>query len=201
MKGHRVGLIRPVTVWAWRTAAAELRQNRIGQDKAESGETEHGNRCLTSGGSSRRLGAASGGLDGQHGGRGTPTKPSGESIARERVSLRDMRQGASVGVGGAQKGVGMRGQVTWPRISACMHARPRRFAGKAKLTGQSHGETVHHADGQAREAETERGTRASRRPAPTTWSHWAEGGERERERAGKEIAATSGAHLSGGAGA
>jgi hypothetical protein len=127
---------------------------------------------------------ASGGLDGQHGGRGTPTKPS-----RERVSLRDMRQGASVGVGGAQKGARMRGQVTWPRISACVRAGPRRFTGKAELTGQSHGETVHHADGQAREAETERGTRASRRLAPTSRSHWAEGGERERERAGKEIAA------------
>jgi hypothetical protein len=32
--GHRAGLIRPVTVRARRTAAAELRRSRIGQDKA-----------------------------------------------------------------------------------------------------------------------------------------------------------------------
>jgi hypothetical protein len=29
--------------------------------------------------------------------------------------------------------------VMWPRISACVRAGPRRFVGKAELTGRSHG--------------------------------------------------------------
>jgi hypothetical protein len=33
----------------------------------------------------------------------------------------------------------VRGQATWPGILACMRTGPRRFAGKAELTGRSHG--------------------------------------------------------------
>jgi hypothetical protein len=50
--------------------------------------------------------------------------------------------GASAGVGGAQKGDGVRGWATWSGISACVRecarASPRRGAGKAELTGGSH---------------------------------------------------------------
>jgi hypothetical protein len=51
--------------------------------------------------------------------------------------------------------LGVRGQATWPGISTCMRAGPRRFMGKAEMTKQSHGtagrerardETVHRAD-------------------------------------------------------
>jgi hypothetical protein len=43
-----------------------------------------------------------------------------------------------VGAGDAQKGAGVRGHATWPGISACVRADPRRFAGKAELTGRPH---------------------------------------------------------------
>jgi hypothetical protein len=42
-------------------------------------------------------------------------------------------------VGDAHKGVGVRGQSTWPEFSACVRAGPRRFVGKAELTGRPHG--------------------------------------------------------------
>jgi hypothetical protein len=60
-----------------------------------------------------------------------------------------------VSVGGAQKGAGVRGQETWPGFSVCARTGPRQFAGKAELTGRSHGaergsghagETTHRAD-------------------------------------------------------
>jgi hypothetical protein len=43
--------------------------------------------------------AASGELEGRQRGRGTPARPSGESRAQERVSLREMRQGRECGCG------------------------------------------------------------------------------------------------------
>jgi hypothetical protein len=78
---------------------AEPRRGRIDQDKAEFGETEHGNGCLTSGRSLVWLGAASGKLDVRQRGRRILAKPSGESRAQERVSLREMRQGRECGCG------------------------------------------------------------------------------------------------------
>jgi hypothetical protein len=47
--------------------------------------------------------------------------------------------GASAGASGAQKGARVRGQATWSGISACVHTGPQRFAGRAELTGWSHG--------------------------------------------------------------
>jgi hypothetical protein len=47
-------------------------------------------------------------------------------------------RGASAGAGGAQKGAGVRGQATWPRMSTCVCAGPRRFVGKVELTERSH---------------------------------------------------------------
>jgi hypothetical protein len=47
---------------------------------------------------------ASDGSDVRHGGRGTPVSASGESRARERVSLREMRQGGERGCGWCSKG-------------------------------------------------------------------------------------------------
>jgi hypothetical protein len=46
---------------------------------------------------------ASGGLDGQQCGRGALAKSSDESRARERVSLREMRQGSECGCGRCSK--------------------------------------------------------------------------------------------------
>jgi hypothetical protein len=79
-----------------------------------------------------------GGLDNRWCGRRTPASVSGESRARERVSLREMMQGREWGACGAQKGTGVRGQAMRPGISACVRAGPRWFAGKAELTGRSH---------------------------------------------------------------
>jgi hypothetical protein len=44
------------------------------------------------------------GLDDRHGGCGTPASTSGERRARERVSLREMRQGSKCGCGRGSKG-------------------------------------------------------------------------------------------------
>jgi hypothetical protein len=54
---------------------------------------------LTSG----RLGAAFGGLDGQHGGRGSPTSTSDGGRTRERASVGEMRQGRESGCGRGSK--------------------------------------------------------------------------------------------------
>jgi hypothetical protein len=59
----------------------ELQQGRISHDKAKLKETGHESEFLTSGQRSGRLGAASDGLDGWHGGRGTTTSARAE---RER---------------------------------------------------------------------------------------------------------------------
>jgi hypothetical protein len=60
-------------------------------------EIGHRDECLTSGRSSGRLGAVSGELDGQGRGHGSPAAASGESRARDRARLCEMRRGASVG--------------------------------------------------------------------------------------------------------
>jgi hypothetical protein len=52
-------------------------------------EIGHGDGCITSGRSSRRLGADSGELDGR--GRGSPAAAGGESRARERARVCEMR--------------------------------------------------------------------------------------------------------------
>jgi hypothetical protein len=44
-------------------------------------------------------------------------------------------EGASAGVGGAQKGARVRGRATWPEISVCVRECVRE---KAELTGGSH---------------------------------------------------------------
>jgi hypothetical protein len=54
-------------------------------------EIGHGDGCLTSGQSSRRLGAVFGELDGREHGRGSPTVAGGVGRARERAKLREMR--------------------------------------------------------------------------------------------------------------
>jgi hypothetical protein len=59
---------------------------------------------------------ASDGLDDRHGGRGSPTRSSGEG---ERACAKWDREASA---GGAQKGAGVRGRATWPGISAGMRA-------------------------------------------------------------------------------
>jgi hypothetical protein len=83
-----------------RASVAELWQGRISHGKAKLKETEHESEFLTSGRRSGRLGPTS---DGQHGGCGTPASASGEGTVRERVSLREMRQGRESGCGWCSK--------------------------------------------------------------------------------------------------
>jgi hypothetical protein len=54
-------------------------------------EIGHGDRCLTSGQSSGRLGAVSGELDGREHGRGSPAAAGGVGRARERVRVCKMK--------------------------------------------------------------------------------------------------------------
>jgi hypothetical protein len=93
--GHRAGLSWPDTT----QGTTELRRVQIGYNQARIRKIKHGDGCLTSRQSSGWLGVASGGLDGRHGGRETPAKSSGESRARERVSLSEMRQWSECGCG------------------------------------------------------------------------------------------------------
>jgi hypothetical protein len=116
-------------------------------------------------------------------------------------------RGESAGAGGAQKGAGVRGQATWSGISACVHAGPRRLAGKAELTGWSHGAVRESGCAgkwlsalmrRAHEAKTERG-----RAGKGDWRrHTGPTGQREGERAGgKKPPLTGGVHLLHSAGA
>jgi hypothetical protein len=110
-------------------------------------------------------------------------------------------------VGGAHKGARARGHATWPGFSACVRAGPRRFAGKAELTGRPHGRargdrrtegTTHCADGAGSQDRERMQARGRRQPTPTYQPHQVEGwGESVWA---KELALTGGAHLSGGAG-
>jgi hypothetical protein len=85
-----------------------------------------------------------------------------------------------VSVGGALKGVGARGQAMWPGFSACVRAGPRRFAGKAELTGRSHsaergsgvrGGTTRCADEAGPRCREGTGARRRRRLVPTNRPH------------------------------
>jgi hypothetical protein len=113
-----------------------------------------------------------------------------------------------VGAGSAQRELGVRGQATWLGISACVRAGPRRFAGKAELTGRPH--SAERGSGRAekrfivltgwaREAEREKGARAratgADRPAPRCRGR-GEGSVR-----GEKPPLTGGTHVSGSAGA
>jgi hypothetical protein len=71
--GHGAGLNRSDAVRVWRTHEAKLWRARICYGGAKSGQPEHGERFLTSGRRSGRLGAASGAPGGRHSGRTSPT--------------------------------------------------------------------------------------------------------------------------------
>jgi hypothetical protein len=73
-QGLGTGPIWLDTARGQRASAAKPRQGQISHAKAELKETEHGSEFLTSGQRSGRLGAASGGLDGRHGGRGNSAR-------------------------------------------------------------------------------------------------------------------------------
>jgi hypothetical protein len=98
---------------------------------------------------------ASGRQGDRHGGRGSPARSSSEGRARERASLREMGWGSECGCGRCSKGSwGARaGDVA--RDLGVRATGPRRFVGKAKLTGRSHsavrgrgsaGKTARHAN-------------------------------------------------------
>jgi hypothetical protein len=71
-----VGPSRLDAMWVWRTGEAKLQRAQFPYGEAESGQTKHRERFLTSGQCSGRLGAASGALGRRHGGRGSPANSS-----------------------------------------------------------------------------------------------------------------------------
>jgi hypothetical protein len=91
----------------------------------------------------------------------------------------------------AQKGDGARGQAMWPGFSSGVCAGQRWFAGKAELTGQTHGAEaracarVDRFGADSRVGPTVRredGVRARGETVPIDRPHWAEG-EKEQGRA------------------
>jgi hypothetical protein len=81
--------------------------DRRGRAHGATREIGHGDRCLTTGQSSGRLGAVSGELDGREHVRGSPAVAGGVGRARERVKLSELRRGACVGHWrGSKKGAG-----------------------------------------------------------------------------------------------
>jgi hypothetical protein len=76
-------------------------EGEIGRTQGAIGKIWHGDRCLTLGRSSGRLGAVSGELVGRERGRGSPAVTGGVSRARERVKLSEMRRGVCAGHGWA----------------------------------------------------------------------------------------------------
>jgi hypothetical protein len=132
-----------------------------------------------------------------------------ESRVRERVSLREMRQGSERGCGRCSKG----SYGVWEGdVAEDLGVRARWFTvvhGEAELTGRPHGaarenrrveETVHRADetgprGRDRRGARERACDWHRQPGPTSR------GRVRRARGGRKPPRTGGAHLSSGAGA
>jgi hypothetical protein len=139
-------------------------------------EIGHGDGCLTSGRSSRRLGAVSSELDGREHGRRSPAASGGESRARERARVCEMRRGVCVGhwqgsKKGAERMGGCRGRETQrrARVRTC---RSMASATKVELTRQVHdaerekgtrGATARRLADRARETERERTGEGNRR--------------------------------------
>jgi hypothetical protein len=86
---------------------------------------------------------ASGELDDQGGGRGSPARSDGMGRALARAGLHEMRRGSECGCGRCSKRAGTRGRTTWPRFPVtCASARVRwstAGTGKVELTAQAHG--------------------------------------------------------------
>jgi hypothetical protein len=104
-------------------------------------EIKHGQRCLTSGRSSGRLGTVSGDLDGRERGRGSPAASSGEGRARERAMLCEMRRESECGLWrGSKKGARRVGRASWPR-------NPATCASAHSLVHGGHGESGYDREG------------------------------------------------------
>jgi hypothetical protein len=118
-------------------------EGEIGLAQGAIEEIGHGDRCLTSGRSSVRLGAVSGELDGRERGRGSPAAAGGVSRARERVKLSEMRREVCAGHWrGSKKGAGRVGGRRGREIRRRARVRTRQSmasAEGAELTGQAHG--------------------------------------------------------------
>ena len=97
---------------------------KLDEHRAQIREVGHGDKCLTSGWSSGRLGAVSSELDGRECRRGSPVASGGEGRARERVRVCEMRRGASAGHWqGSKKGARRVGGASWPRnLATCVSA-------------------------------------------------------------------------------
>jgi hypothetical protein len=87
-----------------------------------------------------RLGTVSGELDGWECGRDSPTASGGESKARARVGLHEMRRGSECGHGrGSKRGAGRVGGRRGREIRRRVRVRTRRSTagvGRADLTGR-----------------------------------------------------------------
>jgi hypothetical protein len=134
-------------------------------------------------------------LDGRQRGRWTPAKPSGESRARERVSLRETMQGRECGCGRCSKGSwgAWAGDVVRDLgVRACWstavsgEGRADRVVPWRSEGERVRGEMAQRANETGPRGKDRKGACGQGRLAPTHWPHWAEGG---RARGGKETAA------------
>jgi hypothetical protein len=119
--------------WAKSAGHRSSMVDRRGRAQSAIGKIGHGQRCLTMGRSSERLGAVSGKLDGREHGRGSPAVSGGEGRVRERAELHKMRRGSECRHWrGSKKVVGRVGGVVAEKSSdvrECALAGPRRARG------------------------------------------------------------------------
>jgi hypothetical protein len=196
-----------------RTSTAD-RRSRTGDAKfgrAQSGtrEIKHGQRCLTSGRSSGRLGAVSGDLDGRERGRGSPATSGGEGRAAQNEAGERVRAlaGERGHWRGSKKGAGCVGGRRGREIRRRAQVRTRRSTGRAELTGRVHGAETEKRDvrgndlvpGNAGPRDRKRGGARGRR---NRRRQVGPSGQRARERESareNKPPLTGGARLSGGA--
>jgi hypothetical protein len=159
-------------------------------------EIKHGQRCLTSGRSSGRLGAVSDELDGRERGHGSLAASGGKGRARERAMLCKMRRGSECGHWwGSKRGAGHVGGRCGREIRQRARVRTRwstAGAGRAELAWRvlgaererrgTRGATAQRLANRARETKREEGRAQVKQLAPTARPQRAES-ERERERA------------------
>jgi hypothetical protein len=153
--GHRAGLSWPDTA---RGTASRRDQTPTRPNWLQSGANKENQAQGRMSHLGMELGVAwrgPGGLDGRHDRRGTPAKPSGESRARERVSLCEMRQESECGCGQCSKGAGSAwaGDVARDLGMRARWSTTVRWEGGADRTApqrrereRARGETVHRAD-------------------------------------------------------
>jgi hypothetical protein len=146
-------------------------EGEIGRTQGAIREIGHGDRCLTWGRSSGRLGAVSGELDGRE--CGSPTAAGGMGRARERVKSSEVRRGVCAGHWrGSKKGSRARGRASWSRNPVTCVSAHSLVHGKSREGGTNKAGPT---------AQREKRGRAGGNGSAL--ANWARETERERERA------------------